>query len=108
MTGAHSGTGVAVEILVKQNQVAPMGVRLELLQVAEYRPVALFVTKKDACHPLRQFPCHVPQRLHVSRSSRELDFEIVTQIVVDFLQGLDQEKINRKPDPPAPVRIASK
>src|ERR1700756_5768973 len=107
MTGAHAGTEVAVEVLVKQNQVAPMGVRLELLQVAEYRPVALFVTKKDACHPLRQFPCHVPQRLHVSRSSRELDFEIVTQLVVEFLQGFDQKKIHREPDRAAPVRIAS-
>src|SRR5579862_2959776 len=103
MTGAHSGTGVAMEVLVKQNQVAPMGVGLKLLQVAEYRSVAIFVTKKDVCHPARQFPRHVPQRLHVSRSSRELDFEIVTQIVVELLQGLDQEKIHRKPNRAAPV-----
>src|ERR1700757_1512162 len=107
MTGAHSGTRVPVEVLVKQNQVAPMRVRLELVQVAEYRSVALFVTKKDVCHPARQFLGHVPQRLHVSRSGRELDFEIVTQIVVELLQGFDQEKIHRKPDGAAPVRIAS-
>jgi hypothetical protein len=28
VTGAHTGTGVAVEVLVKKNQVAPMGVLL--------------------------------------------------------------------------------
>jgi len=53
MTGAHAGTGVAVEVLVKENQVASMRVRLELLQVAEYRSVALLVTKKNVCHPAR-------------------------------------------------------
>jgi hypothetical protein len=85
MTSAHARTRVAVEILVKENQVAPMRVRLELLYVAEYRPAAVFVTKKDAYHATRQFTRYVPQRLHVSRSSRELDFEIVTEIVVEFL-----------------------
>jgi hypothetical protein len=78
MTGARSGTGVAMEVLVKENQVAPMGVSLELFPVAEYRSVAFMVTKKDARHPARQLTRYVPQGLHVSRSSRELDFEIVT------------------------------
>src|ERR1700692_4349849 len=98
MAGAPPGTGVAVEVLVKEKQVAPMRVGLELFQVAEYRSVALFVAKKDVCHPARELARHIPQRLHVSRSSRELDFEIVTQVVVEFLQGLDQEKIHREPD----------
>src|ERR1017187_9278790 len=107
MAGAHSGTGIAVEVFVKQKQVAPMRVRLELVQVAKYRPEALFVTKKDVCHAPRQLTRHVPQRLHISRSSREFDFEIVTEIVVELLQGLDQEKIHREPDGATPVRIAS-
>src|ERR1700688_2865750 len=107
MTGAHPGTGVAVEALVKKKQVAPMRICLKLLQVAEYRSVALFVTKKDVCHPARQLTRDIPQRLHVSRSSRELNFEIVTEIVVEFLQGLDQQKIHRKPNGATPVRIAS-
>src|ERR1700752_3092912 len=84
-----------------------MRIRLELVQVAKYRPAALFVTKKNVCHPARQLPRHVPQRLHVSRSSRELDFEIVTEIVVELLQGFDQEKIHREPDGTAPVRVAA-
>src|SRR5271170_1763965 len=106
MTRAHSGTGVAVEVFVKENQVSPMRVCLELLQFAEYRATALFVTQKDVCHPARQLPRYVPQRSHVSRSSRKLNLEIVTQIVVKLLQGFDQEKIHRKPDGAAPVRIA--
>src|ERR1700745_405960 len=53
MTGPHAETGVAVEVLVKKNQVAPMRIRLELLQVAESRSVALLVTKKNVCHPVR-------------------------------------------------------
>src|SRR5580704_4216 len=107
MTGAHSGTGIAVEVLVKENQVTPVRVSLELFQVGEYRPAALFVTKKDVCQPARQFTRYVPQRLHVSRSGREFDFEIVTEIVVELLQGLDQQKIHWEPDWATPVRIAS-
>src|SRR5580704_3902726 len=107
MTGAHAGTGVAVKVLVKEKQVSPMRVGLELLQFAEYRPVTFFVTKEDVCHPARQLTRDIPQRLHVSRPSRELNFEIVTEIVVEFLQGLDQQKIHRKPDGATPVRIAS-
>src|ERR1700752_3234305 len=84
-----------------------MRIRLELVQVAKYRPAALFVTKKNVCHPARQLPRHVPQRLHVSRSSREFDFEIVTEIVVELLQGFDQEKIHREPDGATPIRISS-
>src|ERR1700676_1301703 len=107
MTGAHPKTGVAVEVLVKEKQVAPMRIRLKLFQVAKYWPATLFVTKKNVCHPARQLTRHVPQRLHVSRSSRELDFEIITQIVVELLQGFDQKKIHREPNRAAPVRIAS-
>src|SRR5260370_22974552 len=106
MTGTHPATGVTVEVFVKEKQVTPMRVRLKLFQVAEYRPAALFVAKKNVCHPSRQLTRHVPQRLHIPRSSRELDFEIVTQIVVKLLQGLDQEKVHRKPDWATPIRIA--
>src|ERR1700691_5842351 len=107
MTRAHSGTGGAVKVLVKQNQVSPMRVCLELLQFAEDRATALFVTQKDVCHPARQLPRYVPQRPHVSRSSRKLNSKIVTEIVVELLQGFDQEEIHRKPDGATPVRIAS-
>src|ERR1700735_3501054 len=107
MTGAHPGTGIAVEVFVKENKVTPVRVSLGYFQVPKYRPAALFVTKKDVCDPPRQLTRHLPQRLHVSRSSRELDFEVVTEIVVEFLQGLDQQKIHREPDGAAPVRIAS-
>jgi len=103
MTGADAGTGVSVKVLVKKKQIAPMRIRLKPFQVAEYRSVALFVTKKDVCHPARQLTCHVPQRLHVSRSGRELDSEIIPKIVVELLQGLDQEKIHGKPDGATPV-----
>ena len=37
-----------------------------------------------------------------------LHFEIFAVVVMIFLQGFDQQIINRKPDRPAPVRIPSK
>src|ERR1700688_4287335 len=78
MAGAQASAGVAMEVLVKENQVSPMRVRLDLYKVAKNRAVPFSCTKKNACHAARQFTRYVPQRCHVSRSSRELDFEIVT------------------------------
>ena len=45
--------------------------------------------------------------MHIARAGGALDFEIVAQVVVELLQRLDQQIIHRKPDRPAPVRIAA-
>ena len=36
-----------------------------------------------------------------------LDFKVVPQIIVEFLQGFDQEIVDGKPDRPAPVGVAA-
>src|SRR5947209_19615207 len=108
MAGPNSSSRVTVEVLVKENQIAPMWVGLELFEISEHRPATSLVLEKYACHPARQFARYLPQGHHLSRSSRELDFEVVADVVVKFLQRLDQQVVRRKPDRAAPVGVATK
>ena len=48
VAGTQSRTIVAMEILIKENIITPMGVILELLRTAIDRPFALFISQEDA------------------------------------------------------------
>src|SRR5262245_21679731 len=48
VAGAEAGAVVAVEVLVKEDQVAPVRVALELLGAAVDRPPSLPVAREDA------------------------------------------------------------
>src|SRR5438309_12012505 len=85
-----------------------MWVGLELFEISEHRPATSLILKKYACHPARQFARYLPQVHHLSRSSRELDFEVVAEVVVKFLQRLDEQGVRREPDRSAPIGIAAK
>src|SRR5262245_39913182 len=47
----------------------------------------------------------LPKSHHLSRPGGKLNLEAIAEIEVKFLQRLDQKKINREPDRPAPVGI---
>src|SRR5216684_101925 len=107
MAGAQAGSGIAMEVFVKQHQIAPMAVGLELFEISENWPAAFFIAKKDARHAARQFARDFPQGHHVSGTRRELDLEIRPEIVIEFLQRLDQQVVYREPNGAAPVGVAA-
>src|SRR6478736_5027802 len=80
MAGAYAGTGVAVEVLVKQDKVTPVGVGLKLFEVPEHRPAATLVLEEYVGHAARQLSRDFPQSHHLSRSGRKLDFEIIAEV----------------------------
>src|SRR5215831_3387616 len=86
MAGSHSSTRVAVEVFVKQDQVAPMWVGLEPFEIPEHRSAATLVLEEDVRHAARQFSSYVPKGHHLSRSSRKLNFEVVAKVVMKLLQ----------------------
>src|SRR5205823_6799057 len=85
-----------------------MWVCLKLLQIAEHGATSPRVLQEYACHAARQFARYLPQGHHLSRSSRELDLEVVAEVVVKFLQRLDEQVVRRKPDRSSPIGIAAK
>ena len=64
MAGAYASTGIAVEVLVEEHQIASVRVGLKLLQVPKHRAAALLIVKENARHAARQFPSHLPQGHH--------------------------------------------
>src|SRR6266478_894015 len=103
MAGPQAGSGIAMEVFVKQHQVAPMRVGLEPFETSEDGPAALFIAKENARHSARQFTRNFPQGHRVSGSRWELDLEIRPKIVIEFLQRLDQQVVYREPNGPPPV-----
>src|SRR5438128_11232570 len=91
MAGPNSSSRVTVEVLVKPNQIAPMWVGLELFEISEHRPATSLIRKIYASHPARPFARYLPQVHQLSRSSRELDFEVAAEVVVKRLQRLHQQ-----------------
>jgi hypothetical protein len=51
MAGAHTGAGVAVEVLVEWNQVAPQGVGLKEIDPAKHWSTRARVLKKNKGQP---------------------------------------------------------
>ena len=90
MARADSAPGVAVEVFVKEHQVAPVRIvwKLETPKTGR-RP---FSSRRKMLQAARHFAGHLPQSHHLSRPGRELNLEIVTKVVVEFLQRFDQQK----------------
>ena len=66
MARTQSGAVVAVEVFVKQNVVAPMGIGLELLRAAVDRTLTLFIPQEDPAEPLRDLLAHLEEVHHLS------------------------------------------
>ena len=58
--GANPGARISIEVLVKENEIAPMRIGLEFLEIGEYRSAAFFVPEKGRRQAPRQFPGDIP------------------------------------------------
>ncbi len=84
-----------------------MGVQLQLRLVAQHRPFSHAVPQKDARHAMCKFGCNLVERQKMSRSGWAFHFEVLAIVVMELLQRLDDEEIEREPDGPTPVGIAA-
>ncbi len=53
---------IAVEVFMEEDIIFEMGIRLEFLISAEYRPLSLWITLEDAHQPRRKLFCHLGRR----------------------------------------------
>ena len=98
---------VAIEVLVERDTAAVVGIRLQLGGMAQHRAVAVFILQEDARQSARQLLGNLLDREQRAGARRAFDFEIVAVVVVEFLQRLDDQEIEREPDRSAPVGIAA-
>src|SRR5215469_18633596 len=103
MACTYTSARVPMEVLVKKNELVPIGIRLKFLNSSIDRPFAFLISQENLRKPTRKFGCDIPQREHVSGPCRELNFEIVAKVMMELLQRFYEQKIDRKPDRPTPV-----
>ena len=82
--------------------------RSEISPIAMDWPSALFIPKKNSGQPPRQFRRNISEGHHIARTGGELDFEVISEVVMELLQRFDQQIVHREPDGSAPVRISAK
>src|SRR5215469_6512171 len=108
MACTYTSASVRMEVLVKKNELVPIGIRPEFLNAPIDRPLAFLIPQENLRKSARKLGGDIPQREHVSGPCRELNFEIVAEVMMELLQRFYEKKIDRKPNRPAPVGIATK
>ena len=98
---------VAVKILIEEDQIAPLGIGLELLGSSVHRPATAVVAQEDPRQAIRNLFGDFEQVHHLSGPGRALDRERVAVVRVEVQQGPDQHHVDRHPDRAAPVRVAA-
>ena len=76
MAGANAGSVVAVEILVKQNQIMPMGIPLEFFSAAIERASSVLLAAKDRQISAGDLLADLKERNMPPGSCRALPFKV--------------------------------
>src|SRR5437773_10679520 len=100
MAGADSLAGVAVEVFVKGDVVAPARIDLEFFHVAEDGALAVGVAQEDAGEAAGNFCGDFPKVHYLARSGWAFYFEFVAVVVMELLERFDNQVVKRKPDWP--------
>src|SRR5262249_38309595 len=107
MAGAQAGAVVAVEVLVEQDQVAPMRIGLEFSGASVDGASALLVAKEQTREPLGDLSRDLEQGYVLAGARRTLHGELVAVEGVEIQEPADEQHVHRKPDGPPPVGVAA-
>src|SRR5215212_2479360 len=108
MTGADAGAVVAVEVLVKEDVVAPVRVCLHHLGRAEDRATAIGSALEDRNQAARDIIGNLVEGKMLAGAGRILHLKIVAKATMQIAQPSDQDEIRWHPDRTSPVRVAAK
>ena len=107
MACAQSGAVVAVEVLVEQDVVAPVGIALEFLRATIDGTPAMLVAGEDPGEPVGDLFAHLEQVHHLPGTCGAFDFEVVAVIEIEVPERPDDEQVDRHPDRSPPVGVAA-
>src|SRR5262245_47254690 len=102
MAGAHAAAVVAVEVLVEEQQLAPLRIALESLGVSVDRTAAVRVAQEGAYEPARQFGRDFAEVHPLPRPGRAFHGKAVAQVVMEALERFDEKKVGGEPHRTAP------
>jgi hypothetical protein len=106
MARADSASVISVEVLIEKDQLLPIRIVLKLLRSSVNRAPTVLITCKDGAQSSGELLCNLPECQEAPRSRWALDLVVFTEIVMELLDSFDDQKVHRKPDRSAPVRIA--
>ena len=87
---SDAGAIVAMKVLVKIDEVAPVRIVLKFLKPAIDRPMSICGTQKNSRQSTGNLSGSLPQRCLSARTGRQLDRESVPVKVMKFLEGFDE------------------
>src|SRR6516225_7245010 len=105
---AEPSSAVAMEVLIKQQVVPPKRVLLKLAGSPIDGPLAIPVFQKDARLSTGYFRRHLVQVHLTARPGGTLNHELIAVEEIILEQRADDERIEGRPNGPAPVRVSSK
>ena len=91
-----------MKILIEQDIVPEMGISLHLLFPIENRTAHRIVSEKNAGQPAGQLSGDFAERQVSPGAGRALNGEIVSVILMKFLERFDEEVVYRYPNGSAP------
>src|SRR6266540_7303137 len=86
MAGTNATAVVTVEVLVEQDQIAPVRIGLESFVRSVHRSASVGAAQEGARQPARDLRCHFGQRHPATRPRRTLHREVVPEVVMEPLQ----------------------
>ena len=107
VAGADAGAVVAVEILVEQDQVAPMRVDVERLGAAIERAPSVGPAPEDGEDSAGNLLSDLEQREQLAGTGRAFDLEALAIVAVQVEECPHDQLIDRHPYRTAPVRVAA-
>src|SRR5690348_9934196 len=106
--GAQSHATLAVKILIEAQQIPPVRIALKFVGRSIDGAGSIFIAQEDAAQRSGEFRRNLPECQFAPRARRKLHLEFITKIVMESLQRLDDQKIDREPHRASPVRIPAK
>src|SRR5215472_4209664 len=107
MRGSESLPGFTVKVFVEEDSLVPCAVAPKKRAGAEHGPPSLGIAQEDADETALDLISHRAKMHPLSRARRQLDGEAFPEALMQMPQRLERQKIERKPDGAAPVRIAA-
>src|SRR5437660_73416 len=108
VAGTEAGAVIAMEVLIKQDEITPVRVVLKLPGSAIDRTPALLIAQEDAGQPPRDFLGDLIEVHAPSGSCRTFHGKVIAVVGVIVQQGADDQAVDRHPDGSPPIRVAAK
>ena len=107
VAGPQTGPSVPIKIFIKKNMITPVRILLYISVAAIHRPASApgVVLKKDPYQAPAQVPGNLVECCSIVRIARKLNLKFFTIIVMIFLQRLNHQVVDRKPDRPRQLEL---